>query len=225
VTSVRSIVVDFDGTACSHDAAEHVLDAFGDPSWRALDEAWERGEITTEDGLLQQAAMLTRPTAELIAFALGHCPMDPTFAPFVAWAQANDIPVSIASDGFEFYIPPLLASVGISDVAIVTNAWNDGGMTFPNEHPECVTCGTCKMNVVLQQPGPVAFIGEGTSDRYAALYADVTFAKDALVRHCETDGVPFVPWNDFDDIRRWLESNGDLPGAVAPVRCLGWRTS
>ena len=28
--SVRSILVDFDGTACSHDVAEHVMERFGD---------------------------------------------------------------------------------------------------------------------------------------------------------------------------------------------------
>jgi hypothetical protein len=34
--------------------------------------------------------------------------------------------------------------------------------------------------------------------------------------------VPYVPWNGFDDIRTWLESDATLPGPVAPVRCPGW---
>ena len=80
---VRAVVVDFDGTACSHDVAEHLLDAFADPSWRRYDEAWDRGEMGAPDGLSRQATMLEATTAELIAFALEHCPMDPTFAPFV----------------------------------------------------------------------------------------------------------------------------------------------
>jgi 2-hydroxy-3-keto-5-methylthiopentenyl-1-phosphate phosphatase len=70
--------------------------------------------------------------------------------------------------------------------------------------------------------GPVAFVGEGSSDRYGAVYADVTFAKLELVAHCERDGVPFVPWSDFDDVRRWLENGERLPGAVSPPRCPGW---
>jgi 2-hydroxy-3-keto-5-methylthiopentenyl-1-phosphate phosphatase len=68
----------------------------------------------------------------------------------------------------------------------------------------------------------VAFVGEGSSDRFGALYADVTFAKLDLVAHCDRDGVPFVPWEDFDDVRRWLERDGALPGAVSPARCPGW---
>ena len=33
---VRSVLVDFDGTACLHDVAEHLMDRFGDPDWRDL---------------------------------------------------------------------------------------------------------------------------------------------------------------------------------------------
>src|SRR6185369_13667634 len=82
-------------------------------------------------------------------------------------------------------------------------------------------CGTCKMRAVLEAPGPVAFVGEGDSDRFGALYADIVFAKDALVAWCERDGVPFVPWEDFDDVRSRLEAALSLPGAVAPERCPG----
>ena len=70
--------------------------------------------------------------------------------------------------------------------------------------------------------GPVAFVGEGQSDRYGALYADLVFAKRDLPAYCRADGVPFLGWNDFDDVRRALESATELPGAVAPVRCPGW---
>ena len=69
----------------------------------------------------------------------------------------------------------------------------------------------------------VAFVGEGQSDRYGALYADVVFAKDALVPICEADGVPYRPWRTFDEVRVDLEELTELPGPVAPARCPGWR--
>ena len=220
---VSSILVDFDGTACLHDVAEHLLMRYGDPSWPTYDEAWARGEIGARDGIRAQAAMLTAPSDELLAYALDHCPMDPTFAPFVRWASAAGLPLTLVSDGFGFYIEPLLATAGIDGVRVITNTWRDGDVTFENGHQECVGCGTCKMRAVLEAPGPVAFVGEGDSDRYGALYADVVFAKDALVGWCERDGVPYVPWTDFDDVRGRLEAPGGLPGPVAPHRCPGWR--
>lgn len=220
---VRSVIVDFDGTACTHDVAEHVLDRFADPSWRIHDEAWERGEMGAPEGLELQAGMLRASTGEMIAFALEHCPMDPTFAPFVRRCLDAGVPVSLASDGFGFYIPPLLDAAGVPAIDVVTNEWHDGGtMSFPNGHPGCVNCGTCKMRTVLDAPGPVAFVGEGVSDRFAANYADIVFAKDRLVGICRDDGVESVPWDDFDDVWTGLAGTDELPGPIAPVSCPGW---
>jgi 2-hydroxy-3-keto-5-methylthiopentenyl-1-phosphate phosphatase len=224
---VRSVLVDFDGTASPHDVAEHVLEEFARGDWRALDEALDRGEAGTYDVIRAQAEMLDAPDDDLVAFATTHCAVDPTFAPFVRWLRAFDVPTTIVSDGFGFYIPPMLAAVGLDDVPVITNTWSPNGgprMSFDNGHPECVGCGTCKMRAVLDARvhGPVAFVGEGTSDRYAALYADVVFAKDVLVRHCEADSVRYLPWNDFDDVREALGTLEVVPGPVAPVRCPGW---
>ena len=228
---VASVVVDFDGTACLHDVAEHLLDEFATGDWERLDEAWERGELGSRQTVARQSAMLDADRSTLLDHAATHCVMDPTFAPFVTWAHGEGIEVAIASDGFGFYIEPLLAAAGVPPVAVVTNeqAWDGhgrpGGLGFPNAHPECVGCGTCKMKAVLDRQrthGTVAFVGEGSSDRYGALYADVTFAKLDLVAHCERDGVAFMPWNDFDDVRRWLEGAAPLPGPISPALCPGW---
>ncbi|MGH2671785.1 MAG: hypothetical protein ACRDHC_02295, partial [Actinomycetota bacterium] len=70
----------------------------------------------------------------------------------------------------------------------------------------------------------VAFVGEGPSDRYGALYADVVFAKDALVEIARADGVSFLPWGSFDDVRAQLEGLQAVPGSVGGERCPGWRT-
>ena len=225
---VGSVVVDFDGTACAHDAAEHLLVEFADPSWREYDAAWERGELDSRRVISAQGALLDAPLEEMVAFALEHCPLDPTFAPFVRWLEGLGIPVTLASDGFGFYIAPLLAAAGLDRLPVVTNSWSPnshGPIAFDHGHPQCVGCGTCKMNVVLaaRERGPVAFVGEGPSDRYGALYADVVFAKDALVEIARADGVPFFPWHDFDDVRGVLEKMDGPAGPVGDERCPGWR--
>lgn len=228
---IGAIVVDFDGTACLHDVAEHLLIEFATGDWKSLDEAWERGEAGSQEVVAAQSAMLDADRDTLLDHVRAHCPMDPTFAPFVSWAHEGGIEVSVASDGFAFYIEPLLEAAGVPAIPIITNeqSWNTAGrpsgLRFPNGHPECMGCGTCKMNAVIQRrggPGAVAFVGEGSSDRYGALYADVTFAKLDLVAHCERDGVPYVPWSDFDDVRGWIESAEPVPGALSPARCPGW---
>jgi len=228
VLPIGSVLVDFDGTACSHDVAEHLLIEFGDPSWPEFDAAWERGELDSRRVITTQGAMLDAPLEAMVAFALEHCALDPTFPPFVRWLQARGVPVTLVSDGFGFYIPPLLEAAGLGGVGVVTNTWSPNAhepIRFDNGHPECVGCGTCKMNAVFaaRTRGAVAFVGEGQSDRYASLYADVVFAKDVLVEIARTDGVPFLPWETFDDVREALEGHEAIPGPVGGDRCPGWR--
>ncbi len=228
---IGAVLVDFDGTACLHDVAEHMLVAFGRPDWSSYDDAVDRGEIGLRTAIVAQDAMLDADRDTLLAFAGRHCPMDPTFAPFVRWLDSHDVPVALVSDGFGFYIGPHLEAAGIEGLTVITNeqVWDHDdrpeSIRFVNSHPECVGCGTCKMQAVLtyrERYGSVAFIGEGQTDRYGALYADVTFAKLDLVAHCERDGVPYVAWETFDDVRAWLEGSNTSPGPVAPVACPGW---
>ncbi|MGZ5354684.1 MAG: HAD-IB family phosphatase [Actinomycetota bacterium] len=226
---IGSVLVDFDGTAAVHDVAQHLLIEFGDPSWLDLEETEARGEIGARECILAQAALLDAPVDRMLAFAAEHCTLDPTFPPFVRWLEGEGIAVRVVSDGFGFYIEPMLRAAGLGHVSVITNAWTAEGperLVFESGHSECVGCGTCKMRAVLaaRSRGRVAFVGEGSSDRYAALYADVVFAKDRLVGYARDDGVPFLPWTTFDDARARLEGLDALPGPVDPERCPGWTT-
>jgi 2-hydroxy-3-keto-5-methylthiopentenyl-1-phosphate phosphatase len=230
VLPIGSVLVDFDGTACAHDVAEHLLIEFGDPSWPEYDAAWQRGELDSRRVITAQAAMLDAPLERMIEFALEHCRVDPTFAPFVRWLEDEAVDVEVVSDGFGFYIRPLLRAAGLAHLRVTTNTWSPASgapIVFTNGHAECIGCGTCKMNAVLaaRARGPVAFVGEGASDRYGAIYADVVFAKDALVAIASADGVPLLRWDTFDDVRDHLEALESVPGPVGAERCPGWRTA
>jgi 2-hydroxy-3-keto-5-methylthiopentenyl-1-phosphate phosphatase len=228
---IRSVLVDFDGTACLHDVGVCLLRRFGAPGWETLGEAYERGEMGLRELISSENAMLLGTRDEMLAYALEHCPIDPTFEPFLSWLDAADVPITIVSDGSAFHVEPLLTAAGIRGLRIVTNEHrfdHDGRhleMRYPNGHAVCVGCGTCKMQAVLdaRSRGPVAFVGDGVSDRFAALYSDVVFAKGSLTRYCDEHGVAYLDWLDFDDVRRTLQAGDVLHQPVAPDRCPGWR--
>jgi len=226
---VRAIVVDFDGTVCPADVSEEILKAFAPREWWDIDLEFQRGEIGSRECLLRQTALLSGSQEDMLRLALEDFAVDASFPPLVDWARSRGIEVAVASDGMGFYVEPMLRAADVEGVAVLTNAvlarGPSEGFAFPNGHPVCQTCGTCKMRIVLdyrRRYGPVAFVGEGHSDRFGALYADVVFANKHLIEICRADRVAFIEWVTFDDVRAGLEGLRTIPAPVAPDVCPGW---
>jgi 2-hydroxy-3-keto-5-methylthiopentenyl-1-phosphate phosphatase len=158
---------------------------------------WEVGLITADPGALMATAAAQ--------------PHDPGFRAFAARARDAGIPMEVVSDGFGFFIEPALRSLGVDWVpvatALTTFPASGPRIEFPHGNPDCFACGTCKRNRVWAHQAAgraVVFIGDGESDRYAAGYADVVFAKHSLERICRENRWPFRRWTEFSEIGRWL---------------------
>lgn len=177
------------------------------------------------DVLPRDAEMLRREAAEI--------PQDTDFAPFVAAVRDRGAHVEVVSDGLGFYVRSNLARLGLDDLSVATNdnalVGGSTGMSYPYGHPACFVCGTCKRERVrLHQAAGrvVAFIGDGTSDRFGAAHADVVYAKGSLARICAAEGWPFRSWRTFADVTadvRTAFDSGDLP--VGPQHLAAWRAS
>ncbi len=206
-----AILVDYDGTIAQTDVSDALMADFVDAEWEARAAEYDAGLIGSRRLMEWEVPLIAAPEAELWAAAAAQ-PHDEGFAPFVDRARAAGIPVEVVSDGFGFFIAPALTALGVGDLPIVTatTTFPDGArprIEFPNGHPRCFVCGTCKRNRVLahQDAGrAVVFIGDGESDRYAAGYSDVVFAKRSLVRLCLDYGWPFHRWTEFSEIDAWL---------------------
>ncbi|MFN8629806.1 MAG: hypothetical protein U0838_05615 [Chloroflexota bacterium] len=181
----------------------------------ARDDA-RRGDRLPRDPALQLAAAAT-------------IPLDDSFSRLAAWALAGRVAMEVVSDGFGFYIGPALERLDAGWIPIASGDTQFGGaktqVAFPFGHPACDACGTCKRNRVLANQASgrrVAFVGDGESDRYAAGYADVVFAKDGLVDICADRGIAYRPWRSFDDVAAWLDEQlaafaADPASLPAPV--------
>jgi len=159
--------------------------------------------------------------ADLLRTEAAAMPQDQAFPRFFESVNQRGAQVEIVSDGFGFYVTSNLAALGVRDVFVATNENRVGegaaGMTFPFGHPSCFVCGTCKRERVrLHQAAGrvVVFIGDGTSDRYAAAHADMVFAKGSLARICAAEGWPAIEWGSFNDVLAHVEQafgDGRLP--------------
>ena len=60
----------------------------------------------------------------------------------------------------------------------------------------------------------MVFVGDGISDRYAAAYADVVFAKDKLAAFCDDASIPYTPYDTLAAVAEGIER---LAGAGLPL--------
>jgi 2-hydroxy-3-keto-5-methylthiopentenyl-1-phosphate phosphatase len=230
-----AILVDYDGTIAITDVGDVLMAELKTADWEAATAQYDAGLVGSRR-LMEWEVGLWEPDPAAMAVTAAAQPHDLTFAPFVRRAQAAGIPVEVVSDGFGFFIGPALERLGVGDVPVISarttfDAAGRPSIAFPNGHPSCFVCGTCKRNRVLAHQAAgraVVFIGDGESDRYAAGYSDVVFAKRALVPICLEAGWPFRRWTEFSEIDAWLADAIDgwrtdptsLPGPIArPMFC------
>ena len=229
-----AILVDYDGTVALTDVSDTIMAEHMPGIWETEVAAYDAGLAGSRRLMEFEMGLVDVPSADLLATAAAQ-PHDPGFVPFVRRAQAADIPIEVVSDGFGFFIEPALEALGVGELPVVTARTTFEGrrasIAFPNGHPTCLVCGTCKRDRVIEHQAAgraVVFIGDGESDRYAAGYADIVWAKRSLVRICLEAAWPFSRWTEFREIEAWLEETldgwrldpGSLPGPKArPFFC------
>lgn len=222
-----ALLIDYDGTISLTDVTDMVMTEHAPSIWEEAAARYDAGLMGSRRLMAWEVDYIDADPAALLATAAAQ-PHDPGFVPLVRRAQAAGIPVEIVSDGFGFFIRPALEALGVGELPVITasTTFPEGrvAIDFPNGHPRCLVCGTCKRARVLAHRAAgrrVCFIGDGESDRYAAGYSDIVFAKRSLERICIEAGWPFQRWTAFSEIDRWLASTlerwATAPESLAPV--------
>jgi 2-hydroxy-3-keto-5-methylthiopentenyl-1-phosphate phosphatase len=206
-----ALLVDYDGTIASVDVADQIVLGFAPEDFHLDNAEYSAGVVGSRALMARQVPRLPIDPGPVLALAARQ-PHDLTFAPFVVRALELGVAIEVVSDGFGFYIEPALRRLGVPEIPVATSRTIFDGTTprmeFPNGHPDCFVCGTCKRQRVLAHLAAgrtVVFIGDGASDRYAAAYSDLIFAKHHLVSFCAAEGLPYTPWRDFAGVGEWLE--------------------
>jgi 2-hydroxy-3-keto-5-methylthiopentenyl-1-phosphate phosphatase len=134
--------------------------------------------------------------------------LDAGFAPLVDALRTAGAELTVVSDGFGFYVDDACRPLGLD---VLTNAvdFTTGELQFPHEDRccPCSSCGVCKQAPIkdAQYRGQTAvLIGDGTSDRKAAMLADVVFAKGELASWCAMFGVEHHRFDVLADVHRAL---------------------
>lgn len=202
-----SVFLDFDGTISTADIGLHLLQRLAAPGWEAIPAAYARGEIGSRECLADEWAVIGA-TEEVARAVAAEVPTDPGLAPLVEALRAAGAEVAVVSDGFGFYVHEVCDPLGLE---VFTNAvdFATGEVQFPFEDRccPCSTCGVCKQAPIKDASyagRTTVLVGDGVSDRKAALLADVVLAKDHLRTWCEHFGVAHHRFETLADVQRLL---------------------
>jgi 2-hydroxy-3-keto-5-methylthiopentenyl-1-phosphate phosphatase len=220
------VFLDFDGTVTLRDATDAILEAFADPAWLEIEDAWLSGRIGSRECLARQMALVSA-TRDQVDRLLDDIGVDPGLAMLLDTCASRAVPVHIVSDGFDYCIerilgrPDLNMLTSLTDSHIVSSRLRPDGRrwsaTFEHPPTPCAHgCATCKPAAIdrLTVAGAVTvFVGDGMSDQYAAARADVVFAKDKLAAFCGEASIPYSPYDTLAAVAKGIVR---LPG-IGPL--------
>lgn len=202
--------VDFDGTITTGDLSLELAIYYGGPAYREIEKSYIRREIPIREWLSQSVKLLPPDLDLLSSKALEWAEIRPGFKEFLDFARHENSLVIVASDGFGFYIEPVLKDYGVLEKIdyIFRNEIRSGPnqelrVLNPHAHKVCPVCGNCKAAhvVAIKETGtPVIYIGDGSNDRFGASWSDRICARDGLAAVCKEFNLTYSPWSDFYDI-------------------------
>jgi 2-hydroxy-3-keto-5-methylthiopentenyl-1-phosphate phosphatase len=192
-----TLVLDWDGTVTVRDTLWMLMERFGDQSVFERTEDGLGSTLSLQDVIDVQMRTITAPLGEALAFLLAEAEIRRGFAALAARYRPT-----ILSSGFHETIEPILAREGV-ELDLVANrvdARPDGWRVLWRDDSPCPVCGDRCKRRALPAGRPLVYVGDGYSDRCAALAADRVFAHRGLAEYLAARNHPFEPFETFDDV-------------------------
>lgn len=189
------LVVDWDGTVTVRDSLVQVLHEFGDPSLLAELEPRVGVDLTLHEEIALEFETLSATMDEVVVWVLDNVEVRQGLHELAALEPL------VISAGFHELIQPVLQREGIELDVLANNveAGPNGWRVRFRDESACATCGEpCKRGALAASP--YVYVGDGYSDRCAALAASRIFARDGLARHLDELGVPYEQFDDLRDV-------------------------
>jgi 2,3-diketo-5-methylthio-1-phosphopentane phosphatase len=216
-----AVFLDFDGTIARADIVDAILEQYAEPAWRRIEEEWRAGRLGSRACLAQQMA-LVRASPREIDELIDRIGIDSGLVSLLGACAHVGTPVHIVSDGFDYCIRRLLARLPPDAQRLLADVTVSASHLEPAPHglwwtrfafPSvtcahgCATCKPAVMRALAPAGTRTVFVGDGLSDRYAALEAETVFAKDALETYCVDHGLTHVRYETLADVATCIEED------------------
>jgi 2-hydroxy-3-keto-5-methylthiopentenyl-1-phosphate phosphatase len=193
------LILDWDGTSTCDDTMDALVRELGNAKLLEIHLA-ERPDLTLHQIIEEELGSIRVPLAEAQRWLVDNVRLRPGFHELVAAHE----PLLLSSNVRQL-IEPVLEREGLAGLELIANELEDGWVVKWRDESICEACGQpCKRGTLPE--GEVVYVGDGFSDRCAALAADRVFATGSLARYLEAEGVPFTPFDDLHTVANALSA-------------------
>lgn len=213
--SVANIIcLDFDDTIVLDNTARQVFERFAAPGWQALSERKARGELTVEQYNAAALDLVEATREELVEFVVQVARPRAGLGELLDWAHWNGWMAVVVSNGYDFYVDPVLDRLGFDRVprhAGRTSREYRWRVRYYSPRGVVLEDGF-KLSYAAAFRGAgdfVAYVGDGESDLEAAGLAPVVFARSTLLERLDGHHERLYAFESFHDVRDVLEREGE----------------
>lgn len=206
------VFFDFDNTIATCDVFDSMLPRFSqDDLWVKLEKDWQRGKIGSHACLQGQINGISITRQALDKYLAG-IKLDPYFKKIVEALTSSAIKVIVLSDNFDYILKRILGFNSIGNLKIYSNklkfARDKLIPCFPYRSRKCQVCAHCKTKNLLANVSAdsiIIYIGDGRSDICPSQYADLVFAKDALLKYFQDKGLTCFSYESLKDVYTYFK--------------------
>ncbi|MEC0228173.1 MtnX-like HAD-IB family phosphatase [Paenibacillus alba] len=212
-----AVVTDFDGTLMEQDVGDVLMEELGIVHAPQVMEASQlfREKKVGSLAWIEAAYPLLASRQLEVDQLLKSVHLRDGALEFLDFCEQKEVPVTVLSDGMQYYIEQILRSQQVQVTKVIGNpiTYSAAGQFqfgVQNTNPACQWCGCCKASVVKQMKADgwlIMYIGDGSSDYYGSAFADWIFARASLANYLREEGTAYYPFETFHDILAILRAN------------------
>ncbi len=209
----RVVFCDFDGTIAVEETFVGMLKQFAPELSEQLLPQMYALRLTLREGVRQLLESIPSTRyPEILEYAKSKS-IRPGLEELLDFLDARGVPFVVVSGGLRGMVETVLSQGGRRGqslkerVAAVYAVDIDTTQSFLQVHSEFEedTELVSKVRVMAQHPAQEQIaIGDSVTDLNMALQAPVVFARDRLIQYLDEHSKPYIPWNDFFDVREQL---------------------
>lgn len=206
------VFFDFDNTIATCDVFDSMLPRFSkDDLWVKLEKDWQKGKIGSHACLEGQISGISI-TKQALDEYLSSIKLDPYFKKIVKALSLSRVKVIVLSDNFDYILKRILGFNSIKNLKIYSNKLKftrDKLMPyFPYRSKKCQVCAHCKTKNLLANVSAdsiIVYVGDGRSDICPSQYADIVFAKDALLKYFQDKKYTCFAYESLKDVYTYFK--------------------